>query len=103
MVDYRGLRRVRRRCGQEIHIGHACKTPRCGRCGVFGHPTAGLTAPCLSIGHAHATTDSTQPKTYSEATPLPHDPSRLPLEPSPERRAAMPEIVEMRSLRTTEA
>ncbi|KAG0437023.1 hypothetical protein HPB47_017643 [Ixodes persulcatus] len=68
MVDYRGLRRVCSRCGQEGHIGPACKTPRCDRCGVFSHPTAGCTTPCLRCGHAHATTDWTQRKSYAVAT-----------------------------------
>ncbi|KAG0416213.1 hypothetical protein HPB47_006608 [Ixodes persulcatus] len=67
MVDYRGMRRVCSRCGQEGHFGPACKTPRCDRCGVFGHPTEGCAAPCQRCGHAHATTDCVQRKTYSAA------------------------------------
>ncbi|KAG0429200.1 hypothetical protein HPB47_023881 [Ixodes persulcatus] len=31
IVDYRGLRRVCSRCGQEGHIGPTCKIPRCDR------------------------------------------------------------------------
>lgn len=68
MVDYRGLRRVCSKCGQEGHIGPACKTPRCDRCAVFGHPTAGCTEPCQRCGHAHATVDCTQRKTYAAVT-----------------------------------
>ncbi|KAM7313165.1 mucin-2-like [Ixodes scapularis] len=73
MVDYRGMRRVCSRCGQEGHFGPACKTPRCDRCGVFGHPTEGCAAPCQRCGHAHATTDCVQRKTYSAAA---RDPRR---------------------------
>ncbi|KAG0414235.1 hypothetical protein HPB47_008582 [Ixodes persulcatus] len=68
MVDYRGLRRVCSKCGQEGHIGPACKTPRCDRCAIFGHSTAGCTEPCQRCGHAHATVDCTQRKTYAAAT-----------------------------------
>ncbi|KAG0409706.1 hypothetical protein HPB47_013178 [Ixodes persulcatus] len=71
MVDYRGMRRVCSRCGQEGHFGPACKTPRCDRCGVFGHPTEGCAAPCQRCGHAHATTDCVQRKTYSAAARVP--------------------------------
>ncbi|KAG0431440.1 hypothetical protein HPB47_021788 [Ixodes persulcatus] len=81
MVDYRGLRRVCSRCGQEGHIGPACKTARCERCAVFGHPTAGCTAPCLRCGHAHATADCTQRRSYAAVAhpagaPRPHQPSQ---------------------------
>ncbi|XP_042142036.1 uncharacterized protein LOC121833043 [Ixodes scapularis] len=68
MVDYRGMRRVCSKCGQEGHIGPACKTPRCDRCAVFGHSTAGCTEPCQRCGHAHATVDCTQRKTYAAVT-----------------------------------
>ncbi|KAM7313622.1 hypothetical protein ISCGN_003475 [Ixodes scapularis] len=59
---------MRTQCGQEGHIGPACKTPRCDRCAVFGHPTAGCTEPCQRCGHAHATVDCTQRKTYAAVT-----------------------------------
>ncbi|KAG0432520.1 hypothetical protein HPB47_020771 [Ixodes persulcatus] len=52
MVDYRGLRRVCSRCRLDGHIGHACKTPCCDRCGLFRHATAGCTA--LTSGAATA-------------------------------------------------
>ncbi|KAM7310828.1 uncharacterized protein ISCGN_007736 [Ixodes scapularis] len=68
MVDYRGMRRVCSKCGQEGHIGPACKTPRCDRCAVFGHSTAGCTEPCQRCGHAHATVDCAQRKTYAAVT-----------------------------------
>ncbi|CAN7937479.1 unnamed protein product, partial [Ixodes hexagonus] len=67
MVDYRGMRRVCSRCGQEGHFGSACKTPHCDRCGVFRHATEGCEAPCQRCGHAHATTDCVQHKSYSAA------------------------------------
>ncbi|KAG0423684.1 hypothetical protein HPB47_000547 [Ixodes persulcatus] len=67
MVDYRDMRRVCSRCGQEGHFGPACKTPRCDRCGVFGHPTEECAAPCQRCGHAHPTIDCVQRKTYSAA------------------------------------
>ncbi|KAM7293718.1 hypothetical protein ISCGN_023311 [Ixodes scapularis] len=66
MVDYRGLRRVCSQCGLEGHIGHACKTPLCERCGVFWHATAGYTAPCLRCSHSHAC-----PRTAPSLSPTP--------------------------------
>ncbi|KAG0413158.1 hypothetical protein HPB47_009700 [Ixodes persulcatus] len=62
----KGLSHVTR-CGQEGHFGPACTTPHCDRYGVFGHPTEGCAAPYQRCGHAHATTDCVQRKTYSAA------------------------------------
>ncbi|KAG0423160.1 hypothetical protein HPB47_001049 [Ixodes persulcatus] len=81
MLDCRGLRRVCSRCEQEGHIGPACKTARCERCAVFGHPTAGCTAPCFRCGHAHATADCKQRRSYAAVAhpagaPRPNQPSQ---------------------------
>ncbi|KAG0426234.1 hypothetical protein HPB47_026650 [Ixodes persulcatus] len=70
MADYRGLRR--------------CKTPRCDRCGVFGHATAGCRAPCQRCGRSHATTECVQrrpghaPRSES-LPPSPSQPPRIPV------------------------
>ncbi|KAM7291077.1 uncharacterized protein ISCGN_027652 [Ixodes scapularis] len=63
--DYRGLKRVCRRCRQEGHVRAQCTTGYCDRCGVFGHPTEGCTANCGSCGGTHATVDCTAKRSYS--------------------------------------
>ncbi|KAG0413590.1 hypothetical protein HPB47_009243 [Ixodes persulcatus] len=89
MVDYRGLRRVCSKCGQEGNIGPACKTPRCNRCAVFGHATAGCTNPCQRRGHAHATVGCTQRKTIAAVT---QSTSTLPFRETPQRAATVPVV-----------
>ncbi|KAH7957933.1 hypothetical protein HPB51_028081 [Rhipicephalus microplus] len=37
--EYRGVRRLCRRCNQEGHFRAQCETPHCAICGVFGHRT----------------------------------------------------------------
>ncbi|KAG0433398.1 hypothetical protein HPB47_019932 [Ixodes persulcatus] len=78
MVDYRVLLRVCCRRGLEGHIGPACKTPRCDRCGIFGHLTAGCTDPCQRCGHGHATMDCVQRKSYAAAAQQPWGDSPTP-------------------------
>ncbi|KAM7313587.1 mucin-7-like [Ixodes scapularis] len=63
--DYRGLKRVCRRCRQEGHVRAQCTTGYCDRCGVFGHPTEGCTANCARCGGTHATVDCTAKRSYS--------------------------------------
>ncbi|KAG0435320.1 hypothetical protein HPB47_018564 [Ixodes persulcatus] len=63
--DYRGLKRVCRRCRQEGHVRAQCTTGYCDRCGVFGHPTEGCTASCRRCGGTHATVDCTAKRSYS--------------------------------------
>ncbi|KAM7312023.1 translation initiation factor IF-2-like [Ixodes scapularis] len=63
--DYRGLKRVCRRCRQEGHVRAQCTTGYCDRCGVFGHPTEGCTANCGRCGGTHATVDYTAKRSYS--------------------------------------
>ncbi|KAM7308226.1 bromodomain-containing protein 4B-like [Ixodes scapularis] len=63
--DYRGLKRVCRRCRQEGHVRAQCTTGYCDRCGVFGHPTEGCTANCGRCGGTHATVDCTAKRSYS--------------------------------------
>ncbi|KAG0427004.1 hypothetical protein HPB47_025919 [Ixodes persulcatus] len=53
--DYRGLRRVCRRCQREGHIKAACNVPYCTRCAAFGHDSAGCAVGCGRCGAAHAT------------------------------------------------
>ncbi|KAM7313433.1 mucin-7-like [Ixodes scapularis] len=63
--DYRGLKRVCRRCRQEGHVRAQCTTGYCDRCGVFGHPTEGCTANCGRCGGTHATVDCAAKRSYS--------------------------------------
>ncbi|CAN7977737.1 unnamed protein product, partial [Ixodes persulcatus] len=63
--DYRGLKRVCRRCQQEGHLKAACNVPYCTRCAAFGHDTFGCAAGCGRCGAAHATVDCTQRRSYS--------------------------------------
>ncbi|KAG0434393.1 hypothetical protein HPB47_019138 [Ixodes persulcatus] len=63
--DYRGLKRVCRRCRQEGHVRAQCTTGYCDRCGVFGPPTEGCTASCRRCGGTHATVDCTAKRSYS--------------------------------------
>ncbi|CAN7944185.1 unnamed protein product, partial [Ixodes hexagonus] len=63
--DYRGIRRVCRRCLREGHIKAACTTEYCVRCAAFGHATQGCTADCGRCGAPHATVDCTTRRSYS--------------------------------------
>ncbi|KAG0441993.1 hypothetical protein HPB47_015798 [Ixodes persulcatus] len=63
--DYRGLRRVCRRCQREGHIKAACNVPYCTRCAAFGHDSARCAAGCGRCEAAHTTVDCTQRRTYS--------------------------------------
>ncbi|KAH8022731.1 hypothetical protein HPB51_002765 [Rhipicephalus microplus] len=63
--EYRGVRRLCRRCNQEGHFRAQCDTPHCARCGVFGHRTDTCAEPCRRCGGAHASVDCTARKTYS--------------------------------------
>ncbi|CAN7946288.1 unnamed protein product, partial [Ixodes hexagonus] len=82
MVDYKGLRKVCFRCGQEGHVGSGCTTPRCTRCNVFEHKTEGCQAPCQRCGHNHATADCTERRTYSAVTQEPTSVNFPPLVPA---------------------
>ncbi|KAH7944482.1 hypothetical protein HPB52_020185 [Rhipicephalus sanguineus] len=68
--EYRGVRRLCRRCNQEGHFKAQCDTPHCARCGVFGHRTDTCTEPCRRCGGAHATVDCTARKSYSMAAAM---------------------------------
>ncbi|KAH9374961.1 hypothetical protein HPB48_012312 [Haemaphysalis longicornis] len=66
--DYRGVRKVCRRCGMEGHFKAQCATPRCDRCVVFGHAMQGCVRDCSRCGGTHATADCTARKSYSMVT-----------------------------------
>ncbi|KAH7939415.1 hypothetical protein HPB52_012233 [Rhipicephalus sanguineus] len=68
--EYRGVRRLCRRCNQEGHFKAQCDTPHCARCGVFGHRTDTCTEPCRRCGGAHASVDCTARKSYSMAAAM---------------------------------
>ncbi|KAH6919979.1 hypothetical protein HPB50_029032 [Hyalomma asiaticum] len=53
MCEYRGMRRVCARCGDDGHMASACTRPYCKRCGVFGHDTEGCVEVCKRCGGHH--------------------------------------------------
>ncbi|KAH7940274.1 hypothetical protein HPB52_022594 [Rhipicephalus sanguineus] len=68
--EYRGVRRLCRRCNQEGQFKAPCDTPHCARCGVFGRRTDTCTEPCRRCGGAHASVDCTARKSYSMAAAM---------------------------------
>lgn len=65
--EYRGVRRVCRRCGEEGHYKVNCSTPFCERCAVYGHRTDTCAAKCRRCKGDHASVDCTMRKLYSAA------------------------------------
>ncbi|CAN7989568.1 unnamed protein product [Ixodes hexagonus] len=63
--DYRGIKRVCRRCRGEGHIRANCTTEYCDRRAVFGHATEGCTVSCRRCGGSHATVDCAVRRSYS--------------------------------------
>ncbi|CAN7945421.1 unnamed protein product, partial [Ixodes hexagonus] len=63
--DYRGIKRVCRRCRGEGHIRANCTTEYCDQCAVFGHATEGCTVSCRRCGGSHATVDCAVRRSYS--------------------------------------
>ncbi|KAH7961485.1 hypothetical protein HPB52_009366 [Rhipicephalus sanguineus] len=68
--EYRGVRRLCRRCNLEGHIKAQCDTSHCARYGVFGHRTDTCTNLCRRCGGTHASVDCTARKTYSMAAAM---------------------------------
>ncbi|KAH9369401.1 hypothetical protein HPB48_007179 [Haemaphysalis longicornis] len=64
--DYRGVRKVCRRCGMDFK--DQCATPRCERCVVFGYATEGCVRNCSRCGGTYATADCTARQSYSMVT-----------------------------------
>ncbi|KAM7298033.1 translation initiation factor IF-2-like [Ixodes scapularis] len=89
--DYRGLKRVCRRCRQEGHVRAQCTTGYCDRCGVFGHPTEGCTANCGRCGGTHATVDCTAKRSYSSMVTGNHATDFPALDPGNATRPIAPE------------
>ncbi|XP_077491355.1 uncharacterized protein LOC144101988 isoform X2 [Amblyomma americanum] len=50
MLEYRGMKRVCSRCRGEGHLGAACTSTRCSRCGAYGRETETLQAACKRCG-----------------------------------------------------
>ncbi|KAH7958292.1 hypothetical protein HPB49_000571 [Dermacentor silvarum] len=65
--EYRGVRRLCRRCSLEGHYKAQCQTPFCRRCGIYGHPEETCSLACRRCGGAHASVDCTARKSYSMA------------------------------------
>lgn len=73
--EYKGVKRVCSRCGQQGHSGADCKTPWCAKCTTFGHDAEECTARCRRCQGCHATADCLRPRTYAAAL---HDFPALP-------------------------
>ncbi|KAH6947370.1 hypothetical protein HPB50_018523 [Hyalomma asiaticum] len=67
MCEYRGMRRVCARCGDDGHVASACTRPYCKRCGVFGHDTEGCVEECKRCGGHHGTRDCFRRRSYVAA------------------------------------
>ncbi|KAH7946172.1 hypothetical protein HPB49_020951 [Dermacentor silvarum] len=67
MMEYRGMRRVCARCGDDGHMATACTSPYCKRCGVFGHDTDGCIEECKRCGGHHGTKECFRKKSYLAA------------------------------------
>ncbi|KAG0434757.1 hypothetical protein HPB47_018903 [Ixodes persulcatus] len=69
--DYRGMKRVCRRCKKEGHFKAQCTEEYCTRCACFGHATETCAAGCRWCGAAHATVDCSARRSYSAVAGLP--------------------------------
>ncbi|KAH7976358.1 hypothetical protein HPB52_012615 [Rhipicephalus sanguineus] len=67
MFEYRGMRRVCARCGEDGHMATACSSPYCKRCGTFGHETEGCEVDCKRCGGRHGTKDCFRRRSYVAA------------------------------------
>ncbi|KAH7955665.1 hypothetical protein HPB52_002808 [Rhipicephalus sanguineus] len=67
MCEYRGMRRVCARCGEDGHMATACTNPYCKRCGVFGHDTEGCSEECKRCGGRHSTRECFRRRSYVAA------------------------------------
>ncbi|KAH7943351.1 hypothetical protein HPB52_007151 [Rhipicephalus sanguineus] len=67
MCEYRGMRRVCARCGEDGHMATACTNPYCKRCGVFGHDTEGCSEECKRCGGRHGTWECFRRRSYVAA------------------------------------
>ncbi|KAM7293766.1 hypothetical protein ISCGN_023349 [Ixodes scapularis] len=75
MCESRGMKWVCSRCCPGGHFEAACRTPRCNRCGIFGHGTEGCSSPCRWCGHSHDMSDCTLPRSYSALAPAARPPN----------------------------
>ncbi|KAG0411124.1 hypothetical protein HPB47_011765 [Ixodes persulcatus] len=69
--DYKGMKRVCRRCKKEGHFKAQCTEEYCTRCACFGHATETCAAGCRWCGAAHATVDCSARRSYSAVAGLP--------------------------------
>ncbi|KAH7936467.1 hypothetical protein HPB52_023677 [Rhipicephalus sanguineus] len=67
MCEYRGMRRVCARCGEDGHMATACTNPYCKRCGVFGHDTEGCSEECKRCGGRHGSRECFRRRSYVAA------------------------------------
>lgn len=67
MCEYRGMRRVCARCGNDSHMATSCTAPYCKRCGVFGHEETGCDEECRKCGGRHGTKACFRGKTYAKS------------------------------------
>ncbi|KAH6930657.1 hypothetical protein HPB50_016266 [Hyalomma asiaticum] len=67
MFEYRGMRRVCARCGEDGHMATACSSPYCKRCDAFGHETEGCEEECKRCGGRHGTRECFRRRSYGAA------------------------------------
>ncbi|KAH6931926.1 hypothetical protein HPB50_001664 [Hyalomma asiaticum] len=67
MFEYRGMRRVCARCGEDGHVATACSSSYCKRCGTFGHETEGCEEECKRCGGRHGTRECFRRRSYVAA------------------------------------
>lgn len=86
--EYQGVRRVCRKCCLEGHLSSQCKTPKCKRCGAFGHELCDR--PCSRCGQDHPLSQCKK-KTFAAALGylrgLTPDIDTIPVEDPTERAA----------------
>ncbi|XP_072145414.1 uncharacterized protein [Dermacentor andersoni] len=83
MMEYRGMRRVCARCGDDGHMATACTSPYCKRCGLFGHETEGCEKECKRCGGSHGTRDCFRKKSYVAAVRGAPPATSVTMRPSP--------------------
>ncbi|KAH6932520.1 hypothetical protein HPB50_007080 [Hyalomma asiaticum] len=67
MFEYRGMRLVCARCGEDGHMATACSSPYCKRCGPFGHETEGCEEDGKRCGGRHGTRECFRRRSYVAA------------------------------------
>ncbi|XP_077512347.1 uncharacterized protein LOC144123379 [Amblyomma americanum] len=86
VLEYRGMRKVRARCGAKGHLRATCTATRCGRCAAYGHEADSCHAACMRCGENQVTSDFIAPRSYAAALEAPGSTPQAPLEATPAPR-----------------